>query len=66
MENKNKFKYGEADKIEAWTDTHIYFHIAEKGSHFMRKLGFTPNDVTFLSLVTQLYSCYLLFIRLYL
>jgi len=59
--NKLKYVYEDPRNIEAWTDVNIYFKIAEEGSHLMYNLGFTPNQVTFLSLLVQLVSCYLLY-----
>ena len=58
MDNSYKLKYGESYKIEPLSDIYIFFPIAEQLSHLAYKLKLTPNQITYLSLIIQLYSSY--------
>lgn len=57
MENKIS-KYGNDYKYESPIDTYIFFPISDLFMDMFRKIGFTPNGITLLSTISQLFSIY--------
>ncbi len=60
--NKTKdMKYGDDRYTEPWIDAYVFHPLSDKLSHILYKFGLTPNQVTFLSTISGLYSAYLLY-----
>ena len=58
-------KYGDDSIFESWCDLHIFYPIADKLIDPLRKMGLTPNQVTYLSTFCTLLSVYYVSIKEY-
>ena len=63
MSDSYKKKYKEYYKIEPSSDIYIFFPIAEQLSHIAYKCNLTPNQITYLSFISQLMCTYYFYIN---